>query len=143
MKVVDLNLLVYAVNVDAPHHERARRWWENTLSGDEPVGLPWVVITGFLRLSTRPGLFPHPLTLQQALDVVDGWINHPTVMRIDPGDAHWTVLRELLEAAGVAGNLTTDAHLAALAIENDAELYSSDSDFTRFGQRLRFVNPLA
>jgi uncharacterized protein len=142
VKIVDLNLLVYAVNSDAPKHERARTWWEGALSGEEPVGLAWVVVLGFLRLSTRAGLFPQPLTCEQALDLAEEWIQHPVVVLLHPGERHWTVLRKLLEGASAAGNLTTDAHLAALAIEYDATLYSTDSDFTRFRPLLRIVNPI-
>jgi toxin-antitoxin system PIN domain toxin len=142
VKVVDLNLLIYAVNVDAPHHQRARAWWQEALSGKETVGLAWTVVLGFVRLATRPGLFPQPLTAAQALDLVEGWLGRPTVVLLQPGERHWRWLRGLLEAMGTAGNLTTDAHLAALAIEYDATLYSSDGDFARFGPPLRFENPV-
>jgi uncharacterized protein len=143
VKVVDLNLLLYAVNEDAPHHQAAREWWDETLSGDESVGLAWVVLLGFLRLSTRPGLFPHPVTCEQALETIEEWIRQPTVILIHPGQRHWSILRSLLEAAGTAGNLTTDAHLAALAIEYDATLCSTDNDFARFSPPLRYQNPVA
>ena len=142
MKVVDLNLLIYAVNADAPLHRPARAWWETTLSGSEAVGLGWSVVTGFLRLSTRPSLFPHPLAVEEALDVIEDWLRRPAVIAIHPGERHWDVLRGLLERAGTAGNLTTDAHLAALAIEYNATLYSTDTDFARFQPGLRYLNPL-
>ena len=142
MKVVDLNLLIYAVNSDAPHHQPGRDWWEEALSEPETVGLSWSVVLGFLRLSTRPGLFPQPLTVEQAATVVEEWLGHPVIVTLAPGDRHWQLLRGLLEAVGAAGNLTTDAHLAALAIEYDATLYSTDGDFARFGPPLRFINPL-
>lgn len=141
MKVVDLNLLIYAVNEDAPRHARARRWWEATLNGDEQVGLAWPVVLGFLRLCTRAGVLPRPLAPKQALDLVQSWIAHPLIVALHPGDQHWSILRTLLEAAGMAGNLTTDAHLAALAMEYGGTLYSTDGDFARF-ESLRFKNPL-
>lgn len=141
MKVVDLNLLLYAINEDAPQHAKARRWWEATLNGDEQVGLAWPVVLGFLRLCTRSGILPRPLTPRQALDIAGEWVAHPLVALLHPGDGHWAILRGLMESVGVAGNLTTDAHLAALAIEYDATLYSTDGDFSRFSS-LRFKNPL-
>ena len=141
MKVVDLNVLLYAVNRDAPEHANARRWWETALNGDEQVGLAWPVVLGFLRLSTRAGVLPRPLTPTQALDTVQDWIEHPLVVLLHPGDAHWSRFRALVESAGLAGNLTTDAHLAALAMEYDATLFSSDADFGRFAS-LRVKNPL-
>jgi len=143
VNVVDLNLLLYAVNSDAPRHEQAREWWEGLLSSGEVIGLPWTVILGFIRLSTRPGVLPRPLSLEQAVEVVDDWTRQPAVMLLLPGEQHWQILRGLLQFAGTAGNLTTDAHLAALAIEHDALLCSSDSDFARFSPPLRFLNPLA
>ncbi|MCC7179691.1 MAG: type II toxin-antitoxin system VapC family toxin [Acidobacteria bacterium] len=142
MKVVDLNLLLYAVNADAPHHERARAWWEAALAGDEQVGLAWPVVLGFLRLSTRAGIMPRPLTTRQAVDVVQEWVDHSQIVLLHPGAGHWSVLRGLLESAGTAGNLTTDAHLAALALEYGATLCSTDTDFSKF-KGLKFVNPLA
>lgn len=142
MKVVDLNLLLYAVNRDSVHHARARTWLEQTLSGDEPVALPWVVLLGFLRISTTARILPRPLTVEQALGVVDSWIAQPVVVPLGPGAEHWLILRSLLEEAGTAGNLTTDAHLATLAIESGGELCSTDTDFARF-PKLRWTNPLA
>ena len=141
MKVVDLNVLLYAVNREGAKHGVARAWLDDTLSGAEPIGLPWVVLMGFLRLSTSRVVFPKPLTAEQALSIVDSWLAQPSVVALVPGDDHWRVLRGLLEESGTAGNLTTDAHLAAMAIENGAELCSSDSDFARF-RHLRWVNPL-
>ena len=142
MKVVDLNLLLYAVNADAPRHKRACAWLEAALGGDEQIGLAWPVVIGFLRLSTRAGILPRPLTARQALDVVQAWVDHAQVAMLHPGAGHWSVLRGLIESSGAAGNLTTDAHLAALALEYDATLCSTDADFSKF-KGLKFANPVA
>ncbi|HVT37966.1 MAG TPA: type II toxin-antitoxin system VapC family toxin [Gemmatimonadaceae bacterium] len=142
MKLVDLNLLLYAVNRDSGNHARAKAWLEEMLTGEETIALPWVVILGFLRVSTNARILPHPLSPAQAMGVVDSWLTRPQVLLLDPSDAHWRILRDALTETGTAGNLTTDAHLAALAIEHDAELCSTDGDFARFAQ-LRWVNPLA
>lgn len=139
---MDLNLLLYAVNRDSAKHTVAKAWLEGVLSGAERVALPWTVILGFIRISTSGRVLPRPLRPEQALDVVDGWQSQPSVVPLHPGDEHWRILRELLLESGTAGNLTADAHLAALAIEHGAQLYSTDSDFARFG-RLRWINPLA
>lgn len=141
MKVVDLNILLYAVNRDSAHHATAKSWVEAVLGGDESIAMPWVVVLGFIRVATNPRILPRPLTAEQALDVVDSWMQRPNVTTLAPGDQHWTILRELLDHAGAAGNLTTDAHLAALSIEYDAELCSTDADFGRF-RNLRWTNPL-
>ena len=141
MKLLDLNLLLYAVNADAAHHRSAKRWLEAALADDEPVALPWVVLLGFLRIATNHHILAQPLTVEQALAVVDGWLSQPGVRVLPPGEEHWRVLKTLLAETGTAGNLTTDAHLAALAIEHGATLFSTDTDFQRF-TKLRWVNPL-
>ena len=141
MKIVDLNLLLYAVNRDSPSHSRAQAWLEATLAGDESVGLPWVVILGFLRITTHLRILERPLPPETASQIVDGWLRQPLVGIIQPGPEHWRILRGLLAEAGTAGNLTTDAHLATLALENGAELCSTDGDFGRY-KHLNWRNPL-
>ena len=141
MIVVDANLLIYAVNVDAPLHHKSKVWVQSALSGTETVGFSWVVLLAFLRLTTRPGIFLKPLTVEVALDIVDAWLNQPSAVTVSPGARHARILRDLLQALGTGGNLTSDAHLAALAVEHGAELCSCDSDFARF-PRLRWRNPL-
>jgi len=141
MILVDVNLLIYAVDKDAPRHAAAKSWWEATLSGTETVGLSWIVLLAFLRLTTRPNVFPKPLSIEAAFDIVDSWLEQPLATVVHPGPRHAQMLRDLLLPLGTGGNLTTDAHLAALAIEHGAELCSSDHDFARF-QHLKWRNPL-
>jgi uncharacterized protein len=139
--LVDVNVLIYSVNQDAPLHSRAKPWLEKTISGSETLGIPWNVLLAFLRLTTRPGLFRNPLRIDTAFDLIDFWLEQTSVSIIHPGPRHPTILRQLLEPLGTGGNLTSDAHLAALALENRAELCSSDHDFRRF-PGLRWRNPL-
>ncbi len=141
MRVVDLNLLIYAVNRDAPQHAPARDWLEARLGGDETIGLSWVVVLGFLRLVTSGRVFETPIPASRAMALIDEWLAHPNVELIVPGEHHWSILRALLAESGSAGNLSTDAHLAALAIEHGAELESADADFARF-RGVRWSNPL-
>jgi hypothetical protein len=142
MIIPDLNLLVYAYNESAPLHPKARAFWERSLSRDLPIGLPWAVILGFVRLTTHPRVLTEPLSPADALDRVDAWFSRSAVRILEPGPQHLVIVRRLFEATGVAASLTTDTHLAALAIENQAELCSNDSDFGRF-PGLRWRNPLA
>jgi toxin-antitoxin system PIN domain toxin len=142
MKVVDLNVLLYAVNSSSAHHRAAKNWWEDALSGEETVGLTWIVLLGFLRLTTRRALFETPLTPGQALDRIQTWLDWPATRLVTEGEDHFRVLRTLLEEAGTAGNLTSDAHLAAIAIQHGATLVSFDADFGRF-QGLRWKTPPA
>jgi toxin-antitoxin system PIN domain toxin len=139
--LVDANLLIYAINQDSPRHDTARAWVEETFSGPEPVGLPWVVILAFLRLVTREAVVRQPLSPERAYRFVDEWLALPTVRAVGPGPEHWAILRSLLGPLGTAGNLTTDAHIAALALENRARLATADHDFRRFGG-VEVVNPL-
>ena len=142
MILVDANILIYAVNSSAPLHDKAKQWMEATLSGNETVGLSWTVILAFLRLTTRPGIFSKPLSIETALDVIDGWLTQPSVVALEPTSQHVRILGDLLLPFGTGGNLTSDAHLAAIAIGHGAELCSSDNDFGRF-PRLRWRNPLS
>ena len=141
MKIVDVNILLYAVNPDAPHHDRLSEWWEEQLNGDESIGLAWAVAVGFLRVSTHPGIFPSPLAPQEAIGLLDAWLALDIVSLVTEKRDHWRALRGLLTDVGVAGNLTADAHLAALALTHGATLASCDADFSRF-RRLRWENPL-
>ena len=141
MIIPDVNLLLYAVDEDSAHHSRARDWVEGSLSGTELIGFPWVVLLAFLRLSTRPQIFAAPRTPAEAFDIIEGWLVQPCAVTVEPTVRHLAILRGLVEPLGSAGNLTTDAHLAALAVENGATLCSADRDFGRF-PGLRWVNPL-
>ena len=141
MIVPDLNLLVYAHNDATPFHDAARRWWEGLVNGSERVGVPWIVTVGFVRLMTHPSVLAHPVTPDRAVDYVREWFSSPTVVPINPGTGHLDLFRRSLDAAGVGGNLVTDAHLAAVAQEYQAELHSNDTDFSRF-PGLRCRNPL-
>lgn len=141
MKLPDANLLLYAVDHASPHHDLARGWLEKRLSGSETIAFAWAGLLAFVRLSTQARVFSSPLTVDQALDLVDSWLAQPCATVIHPTDRHSALLRELLGPLGTAGNLTTDAHLAALALEHGAELCSADADFSRF-PGLRWVNPL-
>ncbi len=141
MKIVDLNVLLYTVNQNSVHHSAARRWWEKAINGEEPIGLAWIVLLGFLRLSVKSDVFSHPLDADTALRKVDSWLALESTRLVREKDEHWDILRSLLGESGTAGNLTTDAHLAALAISHGAVLVSFDNDFSRF-KGLRWESPI-
>lgn len=132
MLLVDANVLLYAVNEDAPRHREARGWLTEQLDGGEPIGLAWNVILAFIRISTLSGVSPRPLPVHDALDVVAEWLNAPSSTTVHPTTRHPGILRSLLLEAGTAGNLTSDAHLAALGIEHGATVCTYDRDFARF-----------
>lgn len=141
MIIPDLNLIVYAHQAAAPMHREAKAWWDDLLNGNETVGIPWVVACGFIRIMTHPRIMSDPMPVEVAMDHLEAWFDQPAVNAIGPGSQHLTLLRGNLVDARVGGNLTTDAHLAAIAIEFQAELHSNDSDFGRFSG-LKWRNPL-
>ena len=141
MILPDINLLVYAHNAAAPFHEPARRWWEDLLTREQPVGIPWAVTLGFVRLVTHPAVLTVPLDPSAALDRAAAWFAQPSVEPLHPGPRHLSIIRTLFVTTQVAGRLTTDTHLAALAIEHQCELHPNDNDFERF-PGLRWRNPL-
>ena len=141
MKLPDVNLLLYALDKDSPHHAQAKPWLEEALSGTEPIGFAWNVLLAFIRITTRPRIFQNPIEPSEAFAIVEEWLAKPNVVVLHPTERHLGILRGLIEPVGTAGNLTSDAHLAALAIEHGAELCSADSDFGRF-PGIRWNNPL-
>ena len=142
MILPDVNLLLHAYNLESPVHASARKWWEGLAGGTRPIGLAWVVILGFIRIATHRQILANPLPVAAACRHARAWLAQPYVGVLHPGDRHAEILFGLLESLGTAANLTTDAHLAALAIEHQAELHSTDADFRRF-PGLRWSNPLA
>lgn len=141
MIIPDANLLIYAVNRDATDHKAARRWLEEILSGQEEVGLAWTVILAFIRITTRSGILEKPLRTEEAVAYVQEWLEQPCAALLSPGEAHWPIFSSLLQTTGTGGNLTSDAHLAALALEHGAAVHSADYDFRRF-PGIVHINPL-
>jgi len=140
--LVDANILLYAEDSLNSRHDQARSWWDAQLSGMEVVCLCWPVLTAFVRISTTPRVFENPLSLDQASARIQGWLDQPCTRIIRPTERHWTIFRQMLADGQASGNLVTDAHLAALALEHGCVLVSTDTDFARF-PRLRWQNPLS
>lgn len=138
MKVVDANVLLYAVNADTEHHEASRRWLDRGLGGADSIGFTWLALLAFVRLSTKVGLFPSPLSSEESTHQVRRWLEAPGARVLEPTSQHLAVLERLLGDVGIGGNLVNDAHLAAIAVEHRAEVVSYDADFGRFhGVRCR------
>lgn len=140
MILPDVNVLIHAHNSDSSVHTKARLWWDACLAGTEGIGLAWATMLGFVRLTTNRKVLMRPLTTADVMDRLETWLALPHVHIAQPSDRHFARLRAELERLGTAGNLTTDAHLAILAIERGYVLYSTDADFARFSG-LRWVNP--
>ncbi len=142
MILVDANLLIYSSNSAAPQHQQALQWLEQQLSDAPRIGIPWASLLAFVRIITNPRIIRQPLSIELAWKQVEGWLGVESVWIPLPTDRHQAVLGRLLLASGASGNLVSDAHIAALAIEHGLTLYSFDGDFAAF-PGLRWVNPLA
>jgi uncharacterized protein len=140
--VLDANILLYAYDSASFQHEKARHWVERTFSEGEPVGLPWQTVAAFLRIMTNPKLPGERFTPEEAVHLVDQWLNQPNVKLLAPGEDHWPLLRQMIVDGQAQGPLISDAQLAALTIEYGGVLHTTDRDFARF-PGLRCVNPLA
>jgi len=139
--VVDANLLIYSYDLDSVHHKKSLSWLEELLSGVEAVGLPWQSVSAFLRVITNRRLSGTRVTLEQAVQVVDEWLQQPNVQVLVPADQHWSVLRQMILEGRASGPLVSDAEIAAITIEQGAVLHTTDRDFARF-PGLRWKNPL-
>ena len=142
MILVDANLLLYAEDSLSEHHETARNWWDTQLSGSDAVALCWPVLTAFIRIGTNARLHKRPLTLKEAIERVQSWIDQPCVRIIQASEQHWELFQKMLRVGNATANLVSDARLAALAVEHNCVLHSTDSDFARF-RGLKWKNPIA
>jgi uncharacterized protein len=138
----DANLLLYAEDSLSSHHEQARVWWDDVLSGSDPVHLCWPVLNAFIRIATNARIHQRPLTSGEALARVQSWFEQPCVRVVGPSENHWALFQKQIRDSGAVGSLIPDAHLAALAIEHGSTLFSADKDFSKFPD-LRWINPLA
>jgi toxin-antitoxin system PIN domain toxin len=141
VKLLDANILLYAYNLDSPHHEACRSWLEAAFNGAEPVALPWQTLLAFIRITTNPRAVAQPLAVSQACAIVDRWLQQPNVTTLAPAERFWPILREQLLEGRITGPLVTDAALAALTLDHGAVLCSTDLDFRRF-RGLTLVDPL-
>lgn len=141
MILIDANLLLYAYDPRAPQHDASRRWLEAALSGPELVRVAWLTLWAFLRISTNPRVYEHPLSIDEAARIVASWLAQPNAAIVEPSDRHWEILASLLQDGQATGPLVMDAALAAIALEHGATLCTTDRDFARF-PRLKVTNPL-
>lgn len=147
MKVVDANLLIYATNPSSPVHVEARQWWARAANDPEPIGLPWVVVIACLRIFTSPSAFSTPLPPSRALEIIETWLGWPHVEALSPRPDHLQRMRTLMHharfsAAERVDLRLNDVHIAALALEHGATVYTCDKGFSRYPQ-VRHVDPLA
>lgn len=142
MILLDVNVLLYAYNAEAQQHAKTAAWLEDLIGKADLIGLPWLTLWAFLRISTNARIWPNPKSTREAFDVIRRLLAEQSVTVVHPGPRHTEILERLVTEHRAAGSLVTDAALAALAIENGASLASCDQDFSRF-TGLRWINPLS
>lgn len=140
--LIDANILLYAVDASSPFHDRASSWLTDKLTGTRRIGFPWQSLVAFLRISTHPRASARPLDPADAARFVEEWLEPDVAWIPHPGPGHAAILNDLLTRYQLRGNMVSDAHLAALAIEHGLEMCSTDTDFARFAE-VRWVNPVA
>jgi len=141
MILPDINLLVFALDRQSPHHAPSAAWWNTCLAASKPVCIPWLVILGVVRILGNSKIYQRPTPPDVLLGQIEKWLALPHIHLVDLATGHLNTLRRLLKVTGVAGSLSSDAHLAAIAIDRNLTLYSNDSDFGRF-PGLSWINPL-
>lgn len=141
MILLDANILLYAHDTEAVQHRAVRKWLESCFAGDDWIGLPWVSLWAFVRVSSNPRLLRRPLSSDEAFEIVRSLLAQPRTVIVQPGERHAELLERMVREGQAAGPLVTDAVLAALALEHGATLASTDRDFSRFPM-LDWVNPL-
>ena len=141
MIIPDANLLLYAYDSSSPFHPAAKAWFEPLMNGPEPIAFLPVVIFAFVRISTHPRVYAHPLQAFEASEHVSRWLGRSHVSVVDMQADDVTRALNLLTAAGTAGNLTSDAQIAAVALRLNAQVHTADLDFGRFAG-VRFINPI-
>lgn len=142
MILPDINLLIYAYNSACEEHKVCSVWLEKLLNGNEPVCFSWHTIMGFIRILTTVKMVANPYSPKQAMDIAGEWLSTPVSMMLVPGDGHFAIFRQLVIDSGIAGARLADAHIAALAIEHNATVATSDKDFRGF-DGVKLINPLA
>jgi uncharacterized protein len=140
--ICDVNVLLYAMRVDSPHHGSYGPWLEDALQGDETLGVSELVLSSVIRLATNHRVFSRPSSVDEVLIFCEAVLTAPAAIPVRPGGRHWSIFTRLLRDAGVRANGVPDAYLAALAIENGATWASRDRGFARFAG-LKLLDPAA
>lgn len=141
MILIDANILIYAAVEDMPNHDLAKDWLEEKFNIHHKVAMPWISLIAFLRITTNARVFQKPLTIEQATSQISDWLEQEQVWIPQETTNHFKIITQLLNELGVAGNLVTDIHLAALSIEHGLTLCSFDRDFAKF-KSVKWINPL-
>lgn len=142
MILCDVGVLLNAMVAKSAHHLVCRRELERALASPENLALSELVLAAVVRIGTNPRFFQPCPTAEEVFGFVDALRSQPAVRMVAPGPKHWTIFRDLVLGSGIRGGDTTDAYLAALAIEQGCEWWTTDGGFSRFAG-LRWRNLLA
>jgi len=132
----DVSVLLAGFRADHDHHKRARSFLEGARSGSTPLGLSDVALASVVRLATNPRVFVRPDTTDAVIEYLDVLLEAPAQL-LRAGSMHWSRFTDLCRHLQLRGNLVPDGYLAALALEQGAELITFDRGFGRY-PRLRW-----
>lgn len=141
MKLIDVNLLLYAYDSTTALHQAAKAWLTTEVNSDEPTGLTYATVIAFVRITTSPRIMREPFAMKTAVEIVNDWLAQPSVTLLGPTERHWPMFADIAIASQAIGPLVPDADLATAALEHGATLCTNDRDFSRF-PKLRVEYPL-
>lgn len=128
MLIPDVNILINAYRPEGAHHTLCRAWLQAALQGSERLSLIDIVLVGFLRIVTNRRAFKTPSTIAEALEFANALYTHSNCKRVGSSEAWWKHLTELSAKLNASGNLLTDLHIAAIAINQSATVVTLDKD---------------
>ena len=138
---VDVNILIYAINRDAPHHRRARIFIESLASKPDTWAFPWPIAHSFIRITTHPSILPHPLSARQAVDAIEQFVQLPSVSMVNEISGFWERYKRDITSLHLKGNMIPDALLVnILKAHGITTLYSRDRDFLKF-KGIKAIDP--
>ena len=140
MRVVDANVLIYAVEAESPFHEASHRWLSDALFSSEITIIPWVSVLTLVRIATDPRIYDDPWSASDLMREVDWWLRTPSVLKHPPVDPSPALVAEMIEHKHGRGSHVNDAFLAAVAKTNEADVVSFDGDFAHY-PGIRWVRP--
>ena len=132
MVLCDVSVLLYACTPLSDHHQLCHDAVRDLAAREEPFGVSDFILATVVRLATNPKIFDPPASAESVFAFTAALRGHPRSVAVAPGGRHWNIFKDLVLSSGVRGGDTTDAYLAALAMEHGCEWWTTDKDFGRF-----------
>ncbi|MBI2898484.1 MAG: PIN domain-containing protein [Deltaproteobacteria bacterium] len=140
MILCDVSVLLPACMPAAPSHARCRALVEEVANAEEPFAVSQIVLAAVVRIATNPKVFRPAASPERVFEFAEALLGHERAVLVAPGPRHWRIFRDLVTVTGIRGSDTTDAYLAAIAVEHGCIWWTADRGFARFsGLRWRNV----